>query len=64
MNRTARTLAALGFTVTAALLGGAGIAGAQEMEHGRPRPAARSVQPNQVKTQDATMAGYAGYIRA
>ncbi|MGH9223511.1 MAG: hypothetical protein ACRD2W_06920 [Acidimicrobiales bacterium] len=61
MNRTVRTLATLGLTFTLSAAAGAGIASAQEMEHGRTRPVSRAV--NQVKTQDAAMAGYAGYIR-
>ncbi len=62
MHRTVRVAGALWITLTLALLG-AGIAGAQEMDHGRTRPTTRLAQSNQVKTQDAVMAGFAGYVR-
>ena len=62
MHRTVRAAGALWITFTLALLG-AGIAGAQEMEHGRTRPTTRLAQTNQVRTQDAIMAGVAGYVR-
>ncbi|MGH9277583.1 MAG: hypothetical protein ACRD12_05690 [Acidimicrobiales bacterium] len=50
MHRYVRTVATLALTATLTLLTGAGIAGAQEMEHGRTRPANRELQTNQVKT--------------
>lgn len=63
MPRHVRTLATLALTATLTLLTGAGIAGAQEMEHGRTRPANRELQTNQVKTQDAVANSWVGYIR-
>lgn len=62
MNRTVRVLATISLSLVISGLAGAGAAGAQEMEHGR-RPMAREVQTNQVKTHDAAMKGFAGYIR-
>ncbi len=62
MNRTARVLSTITLSLGISGFAGAGAAGAQEMEHGR-RPTAREVQTNQVKTQDAAMNGFAGYIR-
>lgn len=63
MHRTVRVFAAFGLTVGLSMLSGAGLAGAQEMEHGRTRPASREVQTNQVKTQTAIANGFTGYIR-
>ena len=63
MNRTARIVSTVGLTVTLSVIAGSAMAGAQEMEHGRTRPTSRQVVVNQVKTQDAAMQGYAGYIR-
>ncbi len=62
MNRTVRALTTISLSLVMSGLAGAGAADAQEMEHGR-RPTTREVQTNQVKTQDATMNGFAGYIR-
>ena len=62
MNRTVRVLSTVGMSLVLSGLAGAGVASAQEMEHGR-RLTAREVQTNQVKTQDAAMSGFAGYIR-
>ena len=62
MNRTVRVLSTITLSLVISGLAGTGVAGAQEMEHGR-RPTAREVQSNQVKTQDAVMSGFAGYIR-
>lgn len=62
MNRTIRVLSTIGLSLVISGLAGAGAAGAQEMEHGR-RPPTREIQTNQVKTQDAAMNGFAGYIR-
>ncbi len=64
MHRTVRAAGALWISLILALLGAAGIASAQEMEHGRTRPTTRIAQTNQVKTHDAIMAGFAGYVRA
>jgi hypothetical protein len=64
MHRTVRAVVALGITLILALLGAAGIASAQEMEHGRSRPTAQAAATNnKVRTQDAIMVSYAGYIR-
>jgi hypothetical protein len=63
MHRTVRAAGALWIVVTLALFGAAGIAGAQEMDHGRTRPTTRLAQSNQIKTQDAVMAGLAGHVR-
>lgn len=63
MNRTVRALSALSLTLTLGALGGAGIAGAQEMEHGRTRPAGRELVSNQIKSQDASSAGYIANVR-
>jgi hypothetical protein len=63
MNRTRRAVGALCISLTLALLGAAGIAGAQEMEHGRSRPSTRALASNKVRTHDAIMASYAGNVR-
>ena len=64
MHRTGRAVVALWITLTLALLGAAGIASAQEMEHGRTRPTSLAAATNnKVKTHDAIMTSYAGYIR-
>ena len=56
MNRIVRTLASLILGLTVTVLADSGIAGAQEMEHGRTRP-------NSVKTADAIATVYVGYVR-
>lgn len=56
MHRIVRTFAAMILGVTVAVLAGSGIAGAQEMEHGRTRP-------NTVRTADAIATVYVGYVR-
>jgi hypothetical protein len=64
MHRTVRTVVALWVTLVLALLGAAGIASAQEMEHGRTRPTAQAAATNnKVRTHDAIMTSYAGYVR-
>ena len=64
MHRTVRAVVALWITLILALLCAAGIASAQEMDHGRTRPTPQAAATNnKVRTQDAIMASYAGYVR-
>ena len=63
MKRTVRVLSTISLSLVLSGLAGTAAAGAQEMEHGGRRPTARSVQTNQVKTQDAALSGFAGYVR-
>jgi hypothetical protein len=53
----------LAVTVTLSVLTGAGISSAQEMEHGRTRPASRELQSNQVKSQQAVANSLIGNVR-
>ena len=64
MNRIARTVATLALGLTLAAVGGAGVAGAQEMEHGRTRPVTRELRTNQEKTVHAVTMGVVANVRA
>jgi hypothetical protein len=64
MNRSVRTLTTTALTLAISLAAGAGLAAAQEMEHGRTRPtASREVQSNVITTRDAVLQGYANNVR-
>ena len=53
MQRTVRVLSAAALTMSLSVLAGAGVAGAQEMDHGRTRPYSREIKSNVVTTQEA-----------
>ena len=63
MRRSVRVMTTLALTVTLSVLAGAGIAGAQEMEHGRTRPASRELQSNQIKNQQGSANSLIGNVR-
>ncbi len=62
MRHPIRSLVAVGLTFAVSVLAGAGIAGAQEMEHGRTRPVTRELASNVLKKQDATANVYISYV--
>lgn len=63
MRRSVRVITTLALTVTLSVLTGAGMAAAQEMEHGRTRPASRDLQSNQIKSQQGSANSLIGNIR-
>jgi hypothetical protein len=63
MSRTARIVTTTGLALAISLLTGAPWAHAQEMEHGRTRPAARAITVNQVQTHEQAMQAAIANVR-
>ena len=64
MTRTTRIVTTTALTLGISLAAGAPLAQAQEMDHGRTRPAPRETSVNMVKTYDQAMIAAIGNVRA
>jgi hypothetical protein len=63
MRRHVRALLAVSLSLPLSVLASPGMAQAQEMEHGRTRPAGRELKSNVVKSQEAIANVYISNVR-